>query len=181
MKERSDASFTLREIAKRIGVSHSAVYRHFPSKGALLAEIARQGFALLTAALGATLAPGESAERILRRQAAVYLRTAVTYPAHFRCMFGPRMFADEEAAPVDEACERTFECLAEATARLLGVGREEAAVLDASLAVWSLVHGLASLAIDGQLGDWAPESSVGRYEQLAEEATSRLLAGLSPR
>lgn len=181
MTERADASFTLREVAKRIGVSHSAAYRHFASKGALLAEIARQGFDILTDALRATFATGRPPERVLEDQARAYVRTAVANPAHFRCMFGPRRFADEEAAPVDEACELSYGCLLEATGRLLGDQADEAAIEGASLVMWSLVHGIASLAIDGQLGECVSGESAGEFEDLARDAWGRLLHGLAPR
>lgn len=177
MTERADASFTLREIAKRLGVSHTAAYRHFSSKGALLAEIARQGFELLTGALRATLAGGKAPARVLEQQAIAYVRTAVLYPAHFRCMFGPRRFDDEEAAPVDEACERSYACLTEAAAAHLGAGDDGEDVEALSLALWSLVHGLASLAIDGQLDEWAPRASLAEYERLAHGVAARFVRG----
>lgn len=179
MNERADASFTLREVAQRIGVSHSAAYRHFPSKGSLLAEIARQGFEMLTAALAESFARERTPESIIRFQARAYVRTALKHPAHFRCMFGPRQFDGGDAAPVDAAGDRAFECLTEASRRLLGIEIAAAATHRVTLALWSIVHGLAYLALDEQLCDLVEDGTIVQYEALAESAASVVLEGVA--
>lgn len=181
MGERSDASFTLREVAQSIGVSHSAAYRHFASKGALLADIAQRGFEMLTAALSQAIEVGKTPEDIVRLQARAYVRTALKHPSHFRCMFGPRQFSEEEGQSVDEAGERAFACLTEAASRLLQRDVESAEGQKAVLAMWSLVHGLAHLAVDQQLCELAGNGSIQRYEEMADGVTGTLLTGLSGR
>jgi AcrR family transcriptional regulator len=179
MEERSDSAFTLREVAQRMRVSHSAAYRHFPSKGALLAEIARRGFTLLTEVLRPTLIEGRSAEDIVYRQAQAYVRTARAYPAHFRCMFGPRSFTEDEARAVDEACDESFACLNEAALQLIGSKQDSAATRAAALALWSVVHGLAHLAVDRQLCDFVEAESDAKYEALVDNVVAPLVVGLS--
>ncbi len=179
MNERSDASFTLREVAHRIGVSHSAAYRHFPSKGALLAEIAYRGFGLLTAALSQTLGQGKTAEEIARQQARAYVRIALNHPAHFRCMFGPRRFTEEEGRAVDEAGDQAFACLAEAARKFQPSRSDSSENPNTSLAMWSIVHGLAHLALDQQLCDMAGEGTIGHYERMADDVVGILLCGVN--
>src|SRR5882757_495236 len=154
MEERADSAFTLREVAQRIRVSHSAAYRHFPSKGALLAEMAKQGFAILAKGLATGLADGKTPDEVICRQARAYMRTALKHRALFRCMFGPRQFGPENDDSVDESCQVCFDLLGRAATRLSEEYRIVAPpVSEISLALWSMVHGLANLALDGQLCD----------------------------
>jgi AcrR family transcriptional regulator len=178
MEERRDAAFTLREVAQRIRVSHSAAYRHFPSKGALLAEVARRGFILLTDALTQVLAEGGTAEAIAHRQSQAYVRTALTYPGHFRCMFGPRTFSEEEEQIVDEACDGAFACLNEAASRLTGATMESAVTQKAALALWSVVHGFAHLALDGHLCEMTENKSMSDYLDLVDGVAAPLIKSL---
>jgi len=76
-KEGRDA-ISLRDLARRAGVSHSAPYRHFADRQALLAALAEEGFALLAAALQG---------KPWREQAMAYLRFALANPERFRLMF----------------------------------------------------------------------------------------------
>jgi AcrR family transcriptional regulator len=179
MEERDDSAFTLREVAQRIHVSHTAAYRHFPSKGALLAEIAQRGFRLLTEALSQSLEAGRSAEDIVRLQGRAYVRTALKYPSHFRCMFGPKQFSEDEARAVEEACDQAFECLTKASTKLLRADFDTPAGQDATLAMWSLVHGLAHLALDEQLCEMAGNGTIERYEEMADNVIRVLLGGLN--
>ena len=181
MEERDDSAFTLREVAQRIRVSHTAAYRHFPSKGALLAEMARRGFAVLAEGLAAGLAAGKTAEEAVCQQSRAYIRTALTQGALFRCMFGPRKFGPENDALVDESCDTCFELLRQAATR---VSEEYGVVMpsvpEISLSIWSMVHGLSNLALDGQLCDLSNDT-LENYEELAEKSARQLLSGLIPR
>ncbi len=182
MEEREDSAFTLREAAQRIRVSHTAAYRHFPSKGALLAELARRGFAILAEGLAAGLAEGKSAEEIVRLQARAYVRTALKHRALFRCMFGPRKFGAENETVVDESCDVCFELLNRAATRVSEEYRVTAPpILEISLAIWSMVHGLTNLALDGQLCEVSGDDTPENYERLAENGAHQLLTGLIPR
>ena len=127
------ASLSIREAARRAGVSHNAPYRHFADRDSLLAALAEQGFEELEKALeglnGRSL--GEA-----------YVRFALSHPQRFRLMFAAR--------PAPATYERFVQAFSAtgADARLAGA------------AAWSLVHGLACLALDRQLpGD---EEFVGK-------------------
>src|SRR5690606_17147113 len=81
-------ALTLRELARRVGVTHAAPYRHFKDKAALLAALAAEGFARLSRAVEARRGEG------IAGAAEAYLRFAADHPAHFRLMFAPERAAD---------------------------------------------------------------------------------------
>jgi AcrR family transcriptional regulator len=181
MEERADSEFTLREAAQRIRVSHTAAYRHFPNKGALLAEMANRGFAILAEGLAVGLADGKSTTEVICLQARAYIQTALKHPALFRCMFGPRKFGPENDAAVDASCDVCFDHLMRAATRL----KEEypaitLPVSEISLAIWSMIHGLTNLTLDGQLCDLSDGDTAEDYARLAERAARQLLTGLIP-
>ena len=138
---------SLRAVARRAGVSAMAPYRHYPDKEALLAAVAVQGFDGLRAALRTaddTAAPGQA----LVAQAAAYVGYAVQNPALFRLMFGhKRLGAHPE---LTAAGETAYAVLAERVATELPADADREAL---TLGCWSLVHGLASLFLDGQMGE----------------------------
>src|SRR3982750_2168770 len=85
-------NFTLREVARRAGVSHAAPYNHFEDKAALLAEVAALGFQALRHALEpAAGGHPRSARQALAGVAAAYVRFGVEHPAHYRLMFGAEL------------------------------------------------------------------------------------------
>ena len=143
------AGLSLREAARRAGVSHGAPYRHFPDRESLLAALAAEGFAKL----GRDLQEAGSAGG-LRARGEAYVRFALQNPQRFRLMFGGHLGIARHAA-LREAATRVFEGLYGAfTAQIPGqAGR------DASIAAWSLVHGLALLLLDDKI---ASTARVGR-------------------
>lgn len=135
------AALSLREAARRAGVSHNAPYRHFPDRDSLLAALAADGFATL----GRTL---QDASGIggLRAMGEAYLHFALERPQRFRLMFGGAVPIARHAALRDSAM-RVYEDLAQALAPQIPgpAGR------DASLAAWALVHGLSQLLLDERI------------------------------
>lgn len=132
---------SLREAARAAGVSHNAPYRHFPSREALLAALATDGFRTLQARVTAAGGTGLSA---LGR---TYLAFAVEERALFLLMFGSGL--DRAAFPeVAEAGRAALAVLDRAAS-----GRETAggAVPPGTLRAWALAHGLAHLVADGLL------------------------------
>lgn len=126
---------SLREVARRAGVSHNAPYRHFPDREALLARIAAEGFRLLGEQLGGK--PG-------RAMGEAYVAFALKHPQRFRLMFGGLISLERHAA-LQGAARQTYEALVSAFRAQPGVADPE----KAAAAAWSLVHGLASLLLDG--------------------------------
>jgi AcrR family transcriptional regulator len=120
-------ALSLREVARRTGVSHNAPYRHVPDRDSLLAALAEEGFREFGDALASRPRPemGEA-----------YVAFALEHPQRFRLMFG--------GAPEGVRDARAFEALKSSLADL-GEGAEYAAA-----AAWSLMHGLAHLLLDGR-------------------------------
>ena len=152
LREEKGWQFTLREVARRAGVSHAAPYKHFPDKGALLAELAMLGFNELRAEISAALhKPLKSARAEFLAAAKAYIHFGTINPSLYRLMF---------SADVDKKVfSKLDEAAAAAFAELLGIlerGQNSGAfqkqpVRGQAAATWALVHGLTLLAIDGQL------------------------------
>ena len=148
--------FTLREAARRAGVSPAAPAHHFGDVRGLLTEIARLGFAEFAAALlAADAAGGTDPARRLQEQAQAYVRFALDRPARFTLMFSNDVY-DKGNPQLQEVAHRAYEVL-EAAVRDAR-GRPLLQALDAEshgllLGTWSIVHGFAHLALGGELRD----------------------------
>ncbi len=158
-----------REIARRADVSHTAPYRHFANKEELLAAVAEQGFCDLTERMIAQMAcaPADVSRR-LEAMAIAYVECAAENPAHFRVMFGRDVPDFGKHSGLQQAHEVTVGLFREGVAEVLQqVGRTgvEVDVDHFTLMAWSLVHGLASLTVDGRVGD-VGEGSVDPAEQV---------------
>jgi AcrR family transcriptional regulator len=146
-----------REIARRADVSHNAPYRHFANKEELLAAVAEQGFRNLTERMTAEMAraPDDVARR-LEAMAVAYVEFAAENAGHFRGMFGRDVPDFSKHAGLREAHEMTDGLFRAAVAEVLqraGKVGMEVDVDQLALMAWSLVHGLASLTVDGRTGD----------------------------
>ena len=146
------SGLTLREIGARLGVSRTALYRHFADKRALLAAVATEGFRMLRQQTLAAWEEGGRGAAAFHSMGIAYVRFALANPSHYRVMFGG--FVDPEARDSELAIEgeAAFRVLVDALAALQrdGIMRAEDTVVMARF-VWSVVHGVAMLAIDEQL------------------------------
>ncbi len=135
---------TLREIARRAGVSHAAAYRHFDSKAALLAEVATRGYRLLADRL--------SGEAGLKAAAVTYVSLAAERPGTFRVMFHPALKPFTQYPMLVVAAGAALEQLHRAVADEVqrGTMRDDASHSAVSTS-WATIHGLATLLLDGQL------------------------------
>jgi AcrR family transcriptional regulator len=162
--ERGVDGFTLREAARRAGVSPAAPAHHFKDMRGLLTAVALLGFRDFAAALeAADRQGGADPQARLRAQGAAYVAFAIQYPGRFLLMFRHDKLDRENAEFVNEA-RRAYRVL-EAAVRS-GTGAPPDGVLPAEgqgllLAMWSIVHGFAHLALGGELGI-APETKKGR-------------------
>ena len=184
--EEQDWSFSLREVARRAGVSHNAPYKHFADKRDLLAAVAAAGFEALRTRLVAAIAETRSADAALVAIGVAYVRFGMENPAHYRLMFGPTLTAAEGGLPVlaAEAAAGAKSVLQDTVLRGAEAGcftasPDRQAELDvAALSAWSLVHGLAMLAIDGLAGVGASPSLP---DAVVERVARALLDGLRRR
>jgi len=176
------AAFTLREVARRAGISHNAPYRHFREKDELLAAVATEGFERLADALGkprkATRA--RKANPALRRFQAsglAYVRFALRSPEHLLVMFDWPL-APDRYPELSAASKRAFSVLVELVEAAQSEGSLPAgdAVALACVA-WSLVHGVAKLAIAKRL----PFQSQSRILRFAAQAIQSLYEGMGPK
>ena len=163
---------TLREIGARVGVSRTALYRHFADKRALITAVATEGFRTLREQLVAAWEEGGRGPAASRAMGVAYVRFAVANPSHYRVMFS--RFIDPEPQEPELAAEAkgAFQALVDAVATLQRDGflRADDTVLMARY-VWAIVHGVVMLAIDGQL----PEP--GAVEALMQYALERVRTG----
>jgi AcrR family transcriptional regulator len=152
LTEEKGWQFTLREVARRAGVSHAAPYKHFPDKSALLAELATRGFDQLRRTVTDALRRhARSARTEFISAAKAYIQFGTANPSLYRLMF---------SADVDKTVFRALdEAASSAFAVLIGMlerGQQNGSfkkqpVRGQAAAAWALLHGFTLLTIDGQL------------------------------
>ena len=149
--EKGPKGFTLTEAARRAGVSAAAPYRHFADKAELLATVAEQGFHELHTELAAADDRATDPTGRVIELGRTYVHWAVTHPDYYQVMFGTESLKADHPG-LAAAAEQAFGDLLDAITKCQLAGtvagddpREIAAPL------WSLVHGIASLGIGGDL------------------------------
>jgi AcrR family transcriptional regulator len=138
--------FTLREVARRAGVSHNAPYRHFPDGEHLLAEVAAQGFRELNQAMVKATKHQRNSVGRLKHAGLVYVEFALRRPEHFTVMFDAAV-SKHETSDSAEAAEQAFGTLVSLVKSCQDEGRLPSGELrQFALLAWSMVHGIAKLA-----------------------------------
>lgn len=146
--ERGLHGLSLRECARRLGVSHAAPYRHFADKETLLTALAGEGFRRLVRAGREAMRGLADPRDRLRAYGLAYVRFALEHPEHHRVMFSCE--DDGRIAPEDRAAgDEAFELLRETTEEATGLSG--GAEMPATLSFWSLAHGLSMLLLDGRI------------------------------
>ncbi len=175
------AALTLREVARRAGVTHAAPYRHFTDKQALLAAVAEEGFRMLSAEMAAGAAAHAGDPRgAMEAIGAAYVRFATSHRAHFQVMFGNHVDWTCKHARLEESADHAFGILIAQVQASQAAGLVRAGdPLIAALCAWSMVHGLSELIANGQFS--ALELSVPPTEQLVAIFNSLLIEGARPR
>ena len=155
---------TLRTVGERLGVSRSALYRHFADKQSLLATVGKEGFRLLRQAIADDWERNGRGRLGFQAMGKAYVQFAVGHPSHYRVMFGG--FIESAAKDDDFVAEAkaAFQVLVEALVEQQKAGniRRDDPVMMGRF-VWALFHGLAMLFIDGQLPATAQQDALVRY------------------
>jgi len=173
-------SLSLRDIARRAGVSSAAPYHHFADRDALVAAVAGECAQRLLDALDAAVAEaGDDQLRRFQLTGVAFIRFAVTYPAHFRAMEMPGMLAK-----MPEPVRRRFDRFYREEERRMREAQRLGLIAPVSfealiLAATALVHGLAHLIINGSTR--AAPDDVDHAVRLAREVTSVFGTGVLPR
>lgn len=166
---------TMRGLGKQVGVSQTALYRHFADKNTLLAAVAEVGFRRLHEQLDAANVWEESAAlRSFQQMGVAYIEFAVANPTHYQLMFGNIPFHHETYPDCAAVGREVFNVLVRAIERGQQSGelKDGDALAWASVA-WSTVHGAASLLIAQQLG---PVDDVHAFATLT---TQTLVTGMA--
>lgn len=175
VKERGPQGFTLREVARRAGVSHAAPYRHFADRSALLTALAAAGSVALGAAIQGALdaAPADLRARFLAAGFA-YVRFALDRSAHFQVMFfAPEIDASDPSMLA--AKERTFGILLDFISDGQRAGRIVAGdPKTIAIPIWAMHHGLACLASGGAFAAHGPKA----LRSIIDGAHEALLDGI---
>lgn len=149
LEQGDNADFSLREAARRVGVTVNACYRHYASKEALMAAIAAEGFRRFATALRAGAEDGNTPRQRLLGSGLAYVAFARRHPALFRLMFGA-FTATQHGPEVAEASQQAYAVLKTGIAATLGKEADSQEVSAGALRAWSMAHGISFLVLDGQ-------------------------------
>ena len=162
-------ALSMREVARRAGVSHQAPYHHFSDKADILTNITIQGFELLADAMNNALASGgEPAEAAF----SAYVKFALEHTGHFKIMFRPELCMVETHDGAKAAADRAMNSLMMLVRRVAPTDISEREAFDWAVLLWAQVHGTATLLIDGPLARKLPagypvDAMVASVAQLA--------------
>lgn len=166
------SALSMREVARRAGVSHQAPYNHFPDREAILGALAEEGFVLLRDKLVLVLESSADTSERIRAGLRGYVEFAVQYPAHFRLMFRPELVDLDNCPGAKEAGDKVFTMFTDVVKELVPTGPAS----DALIALcWSVCHGLACLILDGPLTRKLPDAE---HEAILAGVTSTFAAML---
>ena len=181
LSESQSTEFSLRELARRAGVSHNAPYKHFADKRDLLAAVSAVGFELLAKQMSDATKALDSPRERLAAMARAYVCGGVNNPALYRLMFGGYLVGPDDGRPaiertaannmkalvVDAICDGALE-------RLIPNTAANARKIDGAILIfWSQMHGLTLLLVDRLVGPG------DKMEELTEGVLQGMLDGLA--
>lgn len=151
MRESGASSLSMREVARRAGVSHQAPYHHFKDREGILAALVEQGYAELSDRLQAASLLGTTAHDRLTASGCAYVEFALERPEHFRLMFRGDVVDLVDHAEAKQQAERAFTVLEKTVDGLLKADLPGTRAQWVQV-TWSVVHGLATLMLEGRPG-----------------------------
>jgi AcrR family transcriptional regulator len=171
---------SMREVARRAGVSHQAPYHHFTDRAGIFAAISAEGFLKLAAEVRTMPAHAPNPARSCFE---AYLRVAMTNPGHFRVMFRGDLCGLTTHAEVKAAADQSFNELLRMVERTIGRPVDDAAALTWATLMWSTTHGFATLLIDFPLARRLPpglslEQHIDDVVELMGEMAARQAASM---
>jgi AcrR family transcriptional regulator len=165
LTESQNWNFSLREVARRAGVSHNAPYNHFAEKHDLLAAVAAKGFQELRERMSSSIKGIKDPKTALLRIASAVVGFGVENPARYRLMLASALSVSVVlGSPLEEAMTATRTVLSEVIYRGAKEGvftaspRKKEELRIATLAAFSAVHGLTMLTLDGLVEAVAPNT-----------------------
>jgi AcrR family transcriptional regulator len=160
VQEQGPAAISLREVARRAGVSHAAPAHHFGDKAGLLTALAVEGFVRFAQSQREAAERGGS-DPLLRFSWTgwAYVMFAAEQRAYFELMFRPELLRAGDAA-LEQASRLAYEQLLGVVRDAMGGEPTEADLALRATTAWALAHGLATLWLDGNLGVYAGQSDL---------------------
>ena len=149
LDEAGPSALSMREVARRAGCTHQAPYHYFANREAILAALVCEGFDELADRLAVAHEGlgGVDLHAVLVASGNAYVEFALRHPGVFRVMFRPDVCDPERFPEVVQAGQRARRELARLAKAVMGDGAQ----VEAEVLIWSGVHGLASLLLDGPL------------------------------
>lgn len=179
--EKGPAGFSLREAARVVGVDPAACYRHYRDREAVLQALARRGFTRLAATYAGVVdgARRKKPVDVVRALGHAYVQFAVAAPSAFRAMFGPNGFDARDPRLRGDYSDGigAYERLQRAISTWIDAEGLSLDLEDASLTLWSGVHGFAMLVVDGALRF----NHDAHRDRTANALLSTMIAGLEAR
>lgn len=162
LQESPGAAISMRELARRAGVSHQAPYHHFSDKKALLEDLSAECMRRFAVAQERSVSDANSGIAALHAQGTAYVRFAHAHPHAFALIYDPAVCdPGNPGAAKQEQIDRLEHLLAETARRAQAEGMfPESSLPDFTTLLWGLVHGLAQLVTAGHLTLEQAEASI---------------------
>ena len=169
------SGLSLRKVAQHAGVSHSAPYAHFPDKQSLIAAISTEGFNQLYTELEAAISPHKkNPKKQLIEGAKAYVRFAEQNTDTFNIMFSGVLEKEKEYPAFVDISQLTFKRVVDVVTACQRAGILRASPPEVmAVAVWGQVHGIVSLALEGQISHSVLESHP--VEEIVEFAVEQIV------
>jgi AcrR family transcriptional regulator len=158
IEDNGPGALSVREVARRAGVTHAAATYHFGDKAGLLTALAVDGYRLL----GEALRQAHETRRSFLESGVAYVRFAVTHRAHFEVMFRPELYHRDD--------EEVLAAKAVTAALLYRTENASEEQFRTGIAAWAIVHGIATLWLNGNL----PQRLGDDPEEITRAIASRL-------